>query len=77
MTENGDPYENALAERMNRTVKEEFGLGSLLPGKEIATPMSEEAIFLYNTQRPHLSLQMKTPEQVHKKIPAPEATGTS
>src|SRR6185369_12033636 len=26
MTENSDPYENALAERMNRTIKEEFGL---------------------------------------------------
>ena len=30
MTENGDPYENALAERMNRTLKEEFGLGTIL-----------------------------------------------
>jgi len=77
MTENGDPYENALAERMNRTIKEEFGLGRLLPQKAIAKPMAQEAIFLYNNARPHLSLQMKTPEQIHKKIPAPEATGTS
>ena len=30
MTENGDPYKNALAERMNRTLKEEFGLGNVL-----------------------------------------------
>jgi len=77
MTENADPYENALAERMNRTLKEEFGLGGTLPCKAVAKPMSDEAVFLYNTKRPHLSLQMKTPEQVHKKISAPEATGTS
>ena len=36
MTENGDPYENALAERMNRTMKEEFGLGRLLPSRQKA-----------------------------------------
>ena len=34
MTQNGDPYENALAERMNRTLKEEFGLGMTLPNKK-------------------------------------------
>ena len=33
MTQNGDPYENALAERMNRTLKEEFGLGQTLTTK--------------------------------------------
>ena len=77
MTDNGDPYENALAERMNRTIKEEFGLGATLPCKAIAVPMCEEAVFLYNNKRPHLSLGMSTPNQIHKKIPAPEATGTS
>jgi putative transposase len=76
MTLNGDPYENALAERMNRTLKEEFGLGSTLPNKKIVIPMAEEAIDLYNNRRPHLALNMKTPNQVHKKIPALEATGT-
>jgi putative transposase len=76
MTLNGDPYENALAERMNRTLKEEFGLGLTLPGKKIAIPLTEEAIDLYNNRRPHLALNMKTPMQVHKKIPALEATGT-
>jgi transposase InsO family protein len=76
MTQNGDPYENALAERMNRTLKEEFGLGISLPNKKIAIPMTEEAIDLYNNRRPHLALNMKTPTQVHTKIPALEATGT-
>lgn len=80
MTQNGDPYENALAERMNRTLKEEFGLGAVLPDKAIVQAMVEEAIALYNDYRPHLALGMKTPSQVHKQkkqIPATEATGTS
>jgi putative transposase len=70
MTENGDPYENALAERMNRTLKEEFGMDATLATKEQAKQLVEESILLYNQKRPHLSLQMRTPEQVYKtKIP--------
>lgn len=75
MTENGDPYENALAERMNRTLKEEFGLGEILPSKNIVPQVVKEAVFLYNTRRPHLSLKMQTPDIVHTKIPATEAAG--
>jgi transposase InsO family protein len=76
MTENGDPYENALAERMNRTLKDEFGLGGLLPSKQHTLRLVDEAIYLYNNQRPHLSLQMKTPQQVHKQKSRPlEAAG--
>lgn len=65
MTEQSDPYENALAERMNRTLKEEFGLGSKLKSKQQAYSLTQEAIALYNNLRPHLSLKMKTPEMVH------------
>jgi putative transposase len=71
MTENGDPYENALAERMNRTIKEEFGMDRKLKSKEQVKQLVSESIFLYNNKRPHLALKMKTPEQVHQtKIPA-------
>ncbi|SMO45817.1 integrase core domain-containing protein [Solitalea koreensis] len=66
MTEQSDPYENALAERMNRTLKEEFGLGSVLKSKLHAKLLAEEAVNLYNNYRPHLSLQMKTPESVYQ-----------
>ena len=66
MTENSDPYENALAERMNRTIKEEFGINRKLKTKKQAIELVKESIFLYNTKRPHLSLQMRTPEQVYK-----------
>lgn len=71
MTENGDPYENALAERMNRILKDEFGLGRRLPSKQQAFRLAAEAVELYNNLRPHLSLKMKTPQVVHlQKIPA-------
>ena len=76
MTENGDPYENALAERMNRTMKEEFGLGRVLPSLETAERLVEESVKLYNNQRPHWALKFKTPNQVHlQKIPVQRATG--
>lgn len=66
MTENSDPYENALAERMNRTIKEEFGINRKLKTKNQAIELVKESIYLYNTKRPHLSLKMRTPEQVYK-----------
>ena len=66
MTENSDPYENALAERMNRTIKEEFGINRKLKTKKQAIQLVRESIYLYNTKRPHLSLNMRTPQQVYK-----------
>jgi putative transposase len=77
MTENGDPYENALAERMNRTIKEEFGMDRRLKNKLQVQQLVEESIFLYNHKRPHLALDMKNPEEVYQtKSRPPEATGT-
>jgi len=71
MTENGDPYENALAERMNRTLKEEFGLYRKMDNLQQAKLLVAEGVELYNSKRPHLALQMSTPDQVYKaKIPA-------
>ena len=71
MTENGDPYENALAERMNRTIKEEFGMDRKMKNKQQVQKLVEESVLLYNHKRPHLALKMKTPEQVYQtKIPA-------
>lgn len=76
MTENGDPYENALAERMNKTLKEEFGLGRRLPQKQQAFRLVAEAVELYNNYRPHLALNMQTPQIVHlQKSRPPEAIG--
>jgi putative transposase len=66
MTEHSDPYENALAERMNRTLKEEFGLGVELPSKQFAALAVKQAVELYNTYRPRLVLNGLTPQLVHK-----------
>jgi transposase InsO family protein len=76
MTENSDPYENALAERMNRTIKEEFGLDQVVKSKEMVYKIVKEAIDLYNYYRPHLSLNMKTPGEIHKKSRLLNAVGT-
>ena len=71
MTQDSDPYENALAERMNRTLKEEFGLGSTLNDLGQVELLLAQAVELYNQHRPHLALRMRTPQQVHQeKIPA-------
>ena len=71
MTEHGDPYENALAERMNRTIKEEFGMDKVLKNTEQVKLLVPESILLYNQKRPHLALKMKTPEYIYQtKIPA-------
>jgi len=76
MTENGDPYENALAERMNRTLKEEFGLGRLLPTRQQAFLLAAEAVELYNSKRPHWALNLETPNNIHlQKNRPPEAIG--
>jgi transposase InsO family protein len=76
MTENSDPYENALAERMNRTIKEEFGLSRKLKSRQQVYDVLKESIILYNQKRPHLALNMKTPDEVHKKKSRlPEAIG--
>lgn len=76
MTEQSDPYENALAERMNRTIKEEFCLDHLLKSKEQTYQAVKEAIWLYNHYRPHQSLTLKTPNQQHQKTQPPEAVGS-
>lgn len=66
MTEQGDPYENALAERMNRTIKEEMLLNRGFADYAAAKSAIERAIINYNTLRPHGSCNYHTPEQAHQ-----------
>jgi putative transposase len=66
MTESSSPYDNALAERMNRTIKEEFNLNRTLKTKNQAINVVNESIELYNNLRPHLSLGFFTPNDIHK-----------
>jgi transposase InsO family protein len=65
MTEQYDPYENALAERMNGILKAEFLLEDGFPNSQLAKQAIEESIETYNTIRPHTSLNMRTPQQAH------------
>lgn len=66
MTQNGDPYENALAERMNGILKTEFNLYGSLYGFEQTYQMVKESITAYNSLRPHSSCDYLTPDQAHQ-----------
>lgn len=65
MTENGDPYENAVAERVNGILKDEFYLGDLPGDLHQNRNLTAESIDIYNRLRPHLSCSMLTPAQMH------------
>lgn len=64
-TEKYDPYENAVAERINGILKYEFGLIKTIPSIEIANKMLKETVEVYNNERRHWSLQMQTPTFAH------------
>jgi transposase InsO family protein len=66
MTESYDPYANAVAERVNGIIKQEFNLDEYDVKLPIMKELVKDSINVYNTKRPHLSCQMKTPEQMHK-----------
>lgn len=66
MTENGDPYENAIAERINGILKDEFGLSEKLTNTLDALHQTRQSISIYNNIRPHLSCKMLTPVQMHQ-----------
>jgi putative transposase len=67
MTQNGDPYENALAERMNGILKGEFNLCSNQQGYAQACQLIEASIDAYNQERPHSSCDFLTPEEAHQR----------
>jgi putative transposase len=65
MTEKGDPYENALAERVNGILKTEFGLGDKFDSFQQAYAKVAHIIDVYNNLRPHASINYLTPMQAH------------
>jgi putative transposase len=65
MTENGDPYENAIAERINGILKYEFLIIDGFSDHLQALEVINESISIYNESRPHLSCQMLTPNKTH------------
>lgn len=65
MTENSDPYENAIAERVNGILKQEFMIGEGFRNHMMALKEIKKSIYIYNHERPHRSCKMMTPEQAH------------
>lgn len=64
MAESGDPNENALAERVFRTLKEDFRLTGFFSFSSAQTSIAK-AIYAYNSFRPHASVGYLTPNQAH------------
>lgn len=75
MTDGYDCYQNALAERINGILKQEFLLYACQTKEELEL-LVKESIETYNHERPHLSLQMNTPAEVHKKACENDFTGS-
>ena len=65
MTENGDPLENAIAERVNGIIKEEYLNHYQTGNLPEATKQLKKAINLYNNGRPHMSISNLTPSLLH------------
>ena len=65
-TQQYDPYENAIAERINGILKYEFGLKNTIKTIELAQKMVAQAVELYNNERMHWSLNFNKPNDVHK-----------
>jgi len=66
MTQNGDPYENAIAERVNGILKNEVCHTSGFTNFDRALKEITRAIRAYNKLRPHRSCDMLTPDEAHK-----------
>ena len=65
MCSSAEPNENSMAERLNRTLKEEFNLGNGFVSEEAALKAIPQVIETYNNYRPHASIDFKTPTQCH------------
>ena len=74
MTDGYDCYQNALAERINGILKQEFLIYKCKSGNEL-NQLIKESVECYNTKRPHLSLNMKTPNFVYEKTSEVNFTG--
>lgn len=65
MTQNSDPYENAVAERINGILKHEFDIDKHDINNNLRKKIVNESIEIYNNLRPHFSNHYLTPNQMH------------
>ncbi|MCJ7932637.1 MAG: integrase core domain-containing protein [Chryseobacterium sp.] len=66
MTQNSDPYENAVAERINGILKYEFDIDKHNINNALRRKIVDESIEIYNDLRPHFSNYYLTPNQMHR-----------
>lgn len=66
MTEDGSPYDNAIAERVNGILKDEFGLDEVIDNLGQLQLQVTQSISTYNNIRPHESNHLLTPKQMHQ-----------
>jgi transposase InsO family protein len=67
MTEEDHCAENALAERVNGILKQEFGMGARFATQAQARQAIREAVAVYNTRRLHSAIQYQVPEAVYRR----------
>jgi putative transposase len=65
MTQNSDPYQNAVAERINGILKQEFMIDEYNLDLKIMKQIVKESVNIYNELRPHYSNYMLTPNKMH------------
>ena len=65
VTQDGSPYDNAIAERMNGILKDEFDFGDIFDDLEQAKKQLEEVAIIYNQKRLHTSNHYLTPNEMH------------
>jgi putative transposase len=68
MTQSGDPLENAIAERANGILKTEWLYKMKIVNLNECQSELQRIILFYNTERPHMSIGMQTPEAVHTQV---------
>ena len=66
MTQESDPYENAIAERVNGILKHEYDIDKFNVDLNIRKILVKQTVKVYNELRPHLSNHYLTPTQMHQ-----------
>lgn len=67
MTDESHCYQNAIAERVNGILKDEFNLDAVFETFDELRRIAAKAILVYNTKRTHWSLGLRTPQEVYDK----------
>jgi transposase InsO family protein len=65
MTENSDPYKNAIAQRVNGILKQEFSIGDGFRNHLIALSEIEKSFYIYNHKRLNCSCEILIPADAH------------